>query len=507
MQTGRLFEVLSLSSTWTAIRTPTVVAMALPGIQIQPLSEAGNWINVIYANISPGSNFQSATTDFINQVTTDWLSFNKLTACGSSSIFGGHEDVNGNYICTGNLGSGSTLSIPYSSLTQCKNPGNPSTCNQTVLENAWPRFFGSDSGIFKESMASISGLNNLGAAPKDYDYFFENAFACTAAYNIYVNEFDNVPTSLPTGCTVPAPRVFCTRTFDGTTNFPGAGYIFNCFPADTHASENILSQNLANLGRSGTSSMVTTLKGGNYQLYVFKNYTDYQTVFQKLGIPIAGNQGSNVGGYTFPVSDGYTYTVIFSQPGGIVFNDTQLAESGAHEVGHGLDFLRGWSTNSASPNFDLYMQWDFLDLDYNNRNQADKKLPCGGVDKNNTPYSGPLVNVTDPSTSKPFCNGTTLESKWPSTKSTTDILRDPTVDSDYWKFTPSSQKIGQKTYPSTGGWSEWYAQSFAIQVNSVNNGGGVALVQDQVVKNGFFQCTAGTGSSGTIVRLSKVHLE
>jgi hypothetical protein len=198
--------------------------------------------------------------------------------------------------------------------------------------------------------------------------------------------------------------------------------------------------------------------------------------------------------YTIPLTSGYRYSALLTQPFGTALTDPQMAESGAHEIGHAVDYLKGWSTNSGSANFNVAIQWDFLDLDYNNRDQTDPKKPCGGTDKKGNPYSGPLVNVVDPTTAKQFCNGQTLESKW-GTQNATTILRTSSVGSDYWNYLAAG-KVGQENYP--GGWSEWYAQAFAIQVNQKTNGGGIAIVQDQVVANTFFQCTAGTGSSGTI---------
>lgn len=493
----------------------------VPGNTNQVAFQAARWIDLILSNVTPGAVSQSLTTDFSDEVAQDWKTFNQLYACynpvsNSFGIFSQHEDVNGNYICSGAGGKGHTLAIPYVNLSECANPGNPSTCNETVLEAAWPAIFGSNTDIFDESNAYGSNNNQLAAYPKDYDVFFENAFACTGAYNNYLTQFDAPPTAnfLPAQCPVPAVRVFCTRTFDGTTNFPGNGYMYNCYPNDPKGSENHLSSDIANLGGSSTNPLLTTLKNGNYKLYVFQNYTEYAAVFQKLNIPINADVGGAA--YTLPLNAGYPvniYTVLFVEPvAGSVLSEPMISEAAAHEVGHGVDYLRGWSSNSGSSVFDKAMQWDFLNLDYNNQDLTDKKLPCGGTDKKGHVYTGPLAGLLDFSTGQAgvyFCTNNGQGNALVSPATYGNLLnhqilqyqtakKDYAVGDAYWIYVASGKVYGQKTYP--GGWPEWYAQAFAIQVDLKTNGGGVAPDADTIVNtNKMFQCTA--GPTGYLVQI------
>jgi hypothetical protein len=482
----------------------------VPGNTNQVANQAAQWIDPILANVTPGATKQSLTSDFAAEVTYDWTTFNTLNACynaaqNSYGIFSQHEDLSGNYICTGVGGVGHSLSVTYSSLAACAHPANPSTCNQAVLEAAWPAIFGTNTEIFDESVAYGSNNNQLAAYPKDYDVFFENAFTCTGSYNNALTEFDTPPTAnqLSAGCPVPAVRIYCTRTFDGTTNFPGNGYIENCYPGN--GEEQNLSSQLANLGGSSTNPLLTTLKDGNYKIYVFHDYADYIAVFQKLGIPVAGNLGGAA--YTLPLNAGYPvsiYTAALVEPAvGSVLSQDQLAEIIAHEIGHATDYLRGWASNSGSATFDKAMQWDFLNLDYNNQNLTDKKLPCGGTDKEGHNYTGPLAGLYDFSTGQAntyFCTNNGYGNALVNPGQYSALLNhqivqyknaasDYAVGGDFFVYTSSGTVLGQKTYP--GGWPEWYAQAFAIQVDQHTNGGGYAVDPDMIVTtNSMFQCTA-----------------
>jgi hypothetical protein len=315
-----------------------------PNIPNTTAHEAGHWDDWILANVTPGAVTQSSTTDFIAEVTQDWTTFTNLAACYNSTsqsygIFSQHQGADGVYICNGTNGQGHALNTEYSGLA-----------NKAVLQKAWPTIFGGTTyaQLFAESVAYLSGNNQLSSYPKDYDVFFENAFACTGSYNTYLTEFDAPPTAsyLAAGCPVPAVRTYCTRYFDGSTKYPGDGQIYNCIPGDSTASQ--ITSSLDSIGAT-TGLVQSKLKNPNSHLsvWVFNNYSAYQSMFTTLGRTKA-TFNQTYAGYSYGDASNF-YILLFKNTSTAAVTQGQMIENGDHESGHAIDFLLATPRSPRTP--------------------------------------------------------------------------------------------------------------------------------------------------------------
>jgi len=242
--------------------------------------------------------------------------------------------------------------------------------------------------------------------------------------------------------------------------------------------------------------------------FVFTTSTDYVNAFNAAGVAIQTPQNGDAG-ETY-ASQGAIYSVMFKTISGSTFTPpiSQLQEIASHELGHGVDAILGFSSQSASSGFDLAMRNDLLELDYIVVGTSDatstRRLPC-----NTTPaYTGPFVGITDPVDGTPFCTSGALTNpaRWGS-KLNHQILRDGSVTGSEGFFKYTGVTFGDLPYPSSG-WLEWYAQAFR-DVSYLDTGGsGAQFVPNGVVLNKYLRCTAGTtqsNPSGIDGWLSKVY--
>jgi hypothetical protein len=434
-----------------------------------------------------------SSPDYSNQVTADWKTINAITACGTNSLFYGRQDANSQYICSGTSGQGSTLSTAYSTLAN----------NKAILQQAFPTVFKTNNGLFAEQYAAIRIAENTAINSPDFFLNASNRFGCSGEFGQYVAEQSQLPTisNLPSGegCAPLVTTTVCAKVFSGSSyNWP-RGYVLNCGGADD-STANTIETALLTLGALGKSPSYTPIKqffnSVRSYIFVFPTLNAYTTTFSEANVDYITNLQTGAEGFSYPdsgeVADTGTiyYTILNEQNISTDKYGATPVGVADHELGHVVD----WNTSqySASSQFDNGVQNDFVKLDYLTYDTS-KVLPCGS---NTTPkYTGPLVSVSDPlSGTTPLgkiCTGTTLDGNYSSSSLTTDILRD-----QFSYFYTQSTSVGPVGFNPgitvLGGWSELFADAFAI-VADQDTGGKQKNQTQAVFKNGYLQCTAGAG--------------
>jgi hypothetical protein len=466
----------------------------------------------------------SGSTNFANELTTDWgtatTTFNALSPCktsgGFSGVFTEQKDPrsgHGGFVCSGTTGDGTTLNSGYSGT------------NEAILKLIWPTPFNVNASLLAEETADsgLMGQGNANGSGLSSDYYFNplpgNEFLCSQEYLTSVLWNGVVPTSTQHSCTLPTTKSVCLQYFDQSSAFPGLGYLINC-SVNTDAIPTEVTQNLDRLGTLNgtvtTPPIWKTLESGNVYVYVIPTQANFKSYFQTAGAtwqaPSTSAIGVNYSGTTGDIDTGINYAVAFEQQvlNGVTtpLNATQVTEVASHEIGHGMDYILGFSTQSGSTgtnSFDSAIRNDFQNADYSvigaSKAASTKRNPCGTVAIEG--YTGPLQGLFDPTTNPKvlFCanGGNQIEAKW-----TTNLMANGPFDltsyilqnlgatggaASFTKLASGTVILGQGTYP--GGWSEWYAISFAYNADFDTGGGSANVLEDGVIHNQYFQCTAG----------------
>lgn len=478
--------------------------------------------------VLPQINVSSTTTtpaqsNFNDDLTIDWGTttlFNGLSPCktagNANGVFTGQKDPrtgHGGFVCSGSTGDGMTLNSGYSGT------------NEAILQTIWPTPFQTSTTrapFLAEEIAdtTLMGQSNTQATGLSTDYYFNpantNQFLCTQGYLTSVLWRGVLPTTAGSGCKTSWPiSTSAVQLFDQTSKFPGLGYFFDgIIPSDGIASE--IQQALDKLGTLGGTvsapAIQSKLKSFNSYLYLFSGQTTFSNAFTNAGLSTTNMTLTGVNAFTAPIGSGASqvwYTVI-NEGSSAGSSSTKQAYIAAHELGHTVDFNTGQPSHSANQaGFDLAMQNDWLSLDYATY-PGTLREPCwvkGQVPQGGTQpatYTGPLVNLTDPYTSGAFCaNGvlSSTEQIWAGKKNSyiIDNIADyPLTETREIRYQSNTPTIGNTPgVTAQTGWREWFAQSFAIMAAADIGGASNVPVLDQVVKNGYFACTGGTGGLST----------
>ncbi|MBS2004657.1 MAG: hypothetical protein JST44_24320 [Cyanobacteria bacterium SZAS LIN-5] len=178
--------------------------------------EAGHWMDAILSYLKPPTNpnlypFLSNSVWFQNLLATDIKNLDAITAqcvTNSKGLFNSYQQSWLSYttpvfMCTGSNGSGGTLIKSYQGFK-----------NSQILSFAWPEFFTNSSKRpqaeqFAEFYALLNGYNDQASFPSSFLGFWDgqnralpqaNLFQCSTAFETYVYQHVQLPTSLPAGC-------------------------------------------------------------------------------------------------------------------------------------------------------------------------------------------------------------------------------------------------------------------------------------------------------------------
>jgi hypothetical protein len=129
--------------------------------------------------------------------------------------------------------------------------------------------------------------------------------------------------------------------------------------------------------------------------------------------------------------------------------------------------------------------------------------PCGIKGQNGQTYTGPLTGITDPQSGVKYCdvNGNiepALQYQQAGSiyQKPSDILLEYNTDTMKYTAYELLHDAAKPAVPSAAGNPEWFAQSFARVARSDIGGTSNRVLQDQVVDNGYFACTAQYGEVG-----------
>lgn len=226
------------------------------------------------------------------------------------------------------------------------------------------------------------------------------------------------------------------------------------------------------------SSAVTSRSGTErIKLFVFETLSNYASFFSHYDFTDrSGETWEATGGTPNIYSSLWKTNPGDSNP----FSEAALKEVTIHEVGHAFDHLIGQSSQSGGSNYDVYIQRDFLNLDYlvvgATQGTSTPRPPC--VASGVTP--APFANVRDKAGDY-ICHdgsggaGTTLKTAY-SGLSNHAILQHANVG-QYW-FTKHNTL-----------WNELYAQALAYVAFADPNGTFAFNVPDNVFENSHFACT------------------
>jgi hypothetical protein len=290
---------------------------------------------------------------------------------------------------------------------------------------------------------------------------------------------------------------------DFFANYP-AGNVFNCAGTPSTVAQSVQGS-LASLGGSTNPTNVKSYLGqSRSNLYIMPNEASDQ-IWTNAGVTSPPFHDSvnnrDADGVTWSIN-GYWYSKVridavgatdrVQPPQQPTFDLGAFTEIVAHELGHVVD---GHETLPSAPpstsaKFSLATQADLNDINYQpgSNNTLDRN-PCAAAGTYGDPRTGPLVGALWDD-GNPICNGTSLRSELSAYTRAGQILQSTLMTDGYYFF--ASGVGGAPLY------GEWFAQAFAIQGwtdLSIMQHGGMQSVPAQVVKNGYFQCTASGSTS------------
>ncbi len=443
---------------------------AYVGLTNQQIMNSASWASIYQTNLN-----------------TDWQTLNGVTACGTTSLFRGLQDQNGNYICNGASGTGTALSATYTGKT-----------NRQVLQQAWSAVYQFPKTIFAEQISFRYGLgSDVVSNPKTADKYFSNGyFACSRWLAGSITNKGNLPSAaapdgMPAGCTLPTMTTKCQKIFMGSTGQFPYGNTFNC-SGTVVASQT--QTKLLSLGTNSAPAFYTPIRNKldleRADVYFFANNTDYANAFSAAG-ELFGSI-INKCGATAPVGSGAEriWQSIMNEGCSLANTPAKQAYVTAHELGHTIDLTD--AQPSGLTDFNKAMQLDWAKLDYIDFPTNTKRKPCSSVVFGGTTYPAVLTGLTDKS-GVLFCNGSALRTgqPWSGGVLISDILNlDNPAEISYL----AGGAIGSPSVTVNPGWYEWYAQSLAIRARAdlaLGVSGSNHSVYDELVLDGYFECTAG----------------
>lgn len=447
---------------------------------------------------------------FRQNLDKDWLAINVKAPCKVGSTFGLFSKYADNrlpvtsstYICNDDpttpsvFGDGIGLSPAYATIPGC--PG--ATCNQAILNKAWPDLYPSIHTMFAQEIAFAWIGDDNATVGRTRDKYFISNFACSQWFAFFTANWGRLPTGvstdqMPPGCVVPTMTTVCFKIFLGSGggvggHFP-SGNMFNC-SGSVVASQ--VTTKFNDLGANGAVPSYTKIKDlldeTVVDYYFFDNSTAHASAFADAQIP-TGVLGSSIVGFTYPVGPVGQRIWYENFDAGFITSSALNAYIAAHETGHVVDLAIGQPSQSAA--FDIAMQNDWKNLNWITH-ASQKRYACSTV----AGQPGALVNIFD-ATNQPFCNGTVLNGHWNTdypnfdSVSSTALLSQILQQNDGYIFhKTSTTPLGSLPgVTAAQGWIEFYAQAMAVRSRVDLASSSDRRYLDDLVTKGFFACTAG----------------